>query len=117
MSEPHKDELYQISLSNHSVEEAYCVKIVEEPDVGKYIIPKNTNLKRIHHTLAPKCEKELKLYHDRLAHLSDTCQTIKARAINDLPNNYEKLIADLNYICDVWIFVKNKKKPHLGWCL
>ena len=112
LSGPHKDELYQISLSDHSVEEAYCVKIVEEPNVDEYIGPKNTNPKRIHYTLASKCEKELKLYHDRLAHLFDTCQTIKVRAIHGLPDNYKKLIADLNYICDAYVFVKNKKKPH-----
>ena len=104
--------MYQISLPDHSVEEDYCAKIVKEPNVNEYIGPKNTNPKRIHHTLAPKHEKELKLYHDRLAHLSGTCQTIKAKAIHGLPNNYEKLIADPNYIYDTCVFVKNKKKPH-----
>ena len=88
------------------------MKIIEKPNVNEYIRSKNTNLKRICYTLTPKYEKELKLYYDRLTYLFDTCQTIKAKAIHGLSNNYKKLIADFDYIYDACVFVKNKKKPH-----
>ena len=112
LSGPLQNELYNVTLPKVDVQEAYCMKLVEEADSEEYIEPKVDNPKQVRHTLCPPCEKELKLWHGWTGHQSGLRRTIKARAIHSLSDNYHKLIADLNDVCDACVFVKNKKQLH-----
>ena len=63
LSGPLQNELYNVTLSKVDVQEAYCMKLVEEADSEEYIGPKVDNSKQVKHTLHPQHEKELKLWY------------------------------------------------------
>ena len=96
----------------------YCTqKVIKEADADEYIAPDETGpKKRVHQTLNPEHEKELKLWHQRHGHLSGLCRTIGVKAIHGLPPNYKDLIADPDQVSDACIFVKNKMKPYHSGC-
>ena len=88
------------------------MKLVKEANSEKYIGPKVDNLKQVRYTLHPQYEKELKLWHGQTGHQFRLKRTIKARVIYNLPDNYYKLIANPNDVCNACVFAKNKKQLH-----
>ena len=116
LSGSQRNGLYHLPLPN--MNHIYCTqKVIKEADADEYIAPDETGpKKRVHRTLNPEREKELKLWHQRHGHLSGLCRTIGAKAIHGLPPNYKDLIADPDQVCNACIFAKNKMRPHHSGC-